>query len=74
MILWYLWRAGLTRSFDREKALFFFGLTSNPLFLSRRWPLITAIHWLRALVSPSYARAVAAWLLYRVELFDGLQG
>lgn len=74
MIVWYLWRAGLTRALNREKVLFFFGLTSNPLFLSRRWPLITAIHWLQALVSPSYARAVTKWLRYRVELFDGLQG
>ena len=74
MILWYLWRAGLTRRLDREKLLFFFGLTPNPLFLSRRWPLVTAIHWLRALTSPRYARAVTSWLRYRVELFDGLQG
>jgi len=74
VIFYYLWRSGLAGRLDREKFLFFFGLTANPLYLSRRWPLVTAVGWLRALSSPSYARAVVGWLSYRVELFDGLQG
>jgi hypothetical protein len=74
VILYYLWRSGLAGRVDREKFLFFFGLTSNPLYLSRRWPLVTAVAWLRALFSRRYARAVVAWLSYRVELYDGLQG
>lgn len=67
-------RAGLFRAVDGEKLRFFFGATSNPLYLSRRWPLLTAINWPRALFSPSYARAVASWLRYRTELYDGLSG
>ena len=74
MIFYHLWRAGLFRIADREKLRFFFGATADPLFLSRRWPLLTAVNWPRALVSPSYARAVASWLRYRAELYDGLQG
>ena len=57
-----------------KKVLYFFGVTPSPLYLSRRWPLVTAINWLKALFSPSYARAVTTWLRYRLELFDGLQG
>ena len=74
MIFYYLWAAGLSARLDGEKIRFFFGATENPLFLSRRWPLVTAIHWPRALFSPAYARAVASWLLYRTELYDGLAG
>ncbi len=74
MIFYYLWRAGLFRIADREKLSFFFGATADPLYLSRRWPLLTAVNWPRAFVSPSYARAVASWLRYRAELYDGLQG
>jgi len=74
VIFYFLWRDGVARRADREKILFFFGLTPDPLALSRRWPLVTAINWLRALFSPRYARAVAGWLRYRVELYDGLQG
>jgi len=74
VILWYLWKSGLAASMDREKFLYFFGFTPNPLYLSRRWPLATAVNWLRACFSPAYARSLVGWLRYRVELFDGLQG
>ncbi len=74
MIFYFLWRARLRGRAGREKIVFFFGMTANPLFLSRRWPLFTAINWPRALVSPTYARAVVRWLTYRLELYDGLQG
>jgi hypothetical protein len=74
VIFYQLWRAGLFAGADAEKVRFFFGLTGDPLLLSRRWPLFLAIDWLRALFSPRYARQVATWLRYRVELFDGLQG
>ena len=74
MILYRLWREGLFRRIDREKILFFLGMTPTPLLLSRREPLIRKVHWLRALVSPSYARSLGVWLRYRMELFDGDQG
>jgi hypothetical protein len=74
VIFFYLWQYGMLRAADAEKLRFFLGATSNPLFLSRRWPLLTAVNWLRAVFSPSYARAVARWLRYRADLYDGLQG
>ena len=74
MIFYYLWRSGVLSSVDAEKLRFFFGATTNSLFLSRRWPLLTAINWPRALFSPTYARSVARWLGYRTELYDGLRG
>jgi hypothetical protein len=74
VILYYLWRSGLLGGADREKFRFFLGLTDNPLYLSRRWPLVTSIRWMHALFSPRYARALVGWLSYRVELYDGLQG
>ena len=74
MILYYLWKQGLLARTDREKLLFFLGLTRNPTFLSRRWPLLTSVNWLRAMVSPAHARALAGWLRYRLELYDGLSG
>jgi hypothetical protein len=74
MIFYHLWRAGLLAGADAEKVRFFFGLTGDPLLLSRRRPLVRAIDWMRALCSPKYARQLAVWLRYRVELFDGLQG
>lgn len=74
MIVYYLWTEGLLARFDGEKLRFFLGLTGSPLYLSRRWPLLTAVSWLRALFSPAYARAVSRWLSYRVELYDGLRG
>lgn len=74
MIFLYLWRVGLFSAADAEKISFFFGATENPLFLSRRWPLLTAINWPKALFSPKYARAVATWLSYRAQLYDGFSG
>jgi hypothetical protein len=74
LILYFVWRRGLLRRLDREKALFAIGWTREPLALSRRRPLLRAIDWPRAVFSPAYARAVATWLQYRVELYDGLQG
>ena len=74
MILFYLWKRRLLGRTDAEKIRYFFGLTANRLYLSRRRPLVRAINWPRALLSPRYARSVVTWLEYRVELFDGLQG
>ncbi len=74
MILFYLWRAGVLGRADREKLGFFIGATGNPLYLSKKWPLLTAVNWVKALVWPPYARAVAGWLAYRVALFDGEAG
>ncbi|MFN2375145.1 MAG: hypothetical protein ABR538_01325 [Candidatus Binatia bacterium] len=74
MIFFCLWRAGLLRRTDREKLRFFFGVTEDPFYLSRRRPLVASIRWGRALVHPAYARAVASWLLYRADLYDGRQG
>ena len=74
MILFYLWRAGLLRQTDREKLRFFFGATEDPLFLSRRQPLMAAVRWPSALFWPPYAKAVVRWLSYRADLYDGRQG
>lgn len=74
MIFYYLWRAGLLARTDREKLRFFFGATPSPLLLSRRMPLVASIEWLRAMVDPRYAKAVAGWLTYRADLYDGRQG
>ena len=74
MIFYELWKDRLLRRLNREKVAFFLGLTPSPLLLSRRKPLFRALYPMRALFSPSYARAVARWLRYRVELYDGDQG
>ena len=74
MILYEAWKQGLLRRLDREKLLFALGLAPNALFLSRRSPLLRSIHLIRAMISPSYARALAGWLRYRIELYDGQQG
>ncbi len=74
MILFYLWRDGVLGRTDREKFGFFFGATGNPLYLSKKWPLVTALNWPKALLWPPYARAAATWLAYRVALFDGESG
>jgi len=74
MILLELARAGLLRSLDAEKLRFFLGWTKNPLFLSRRQPLALRLDLVRMLWSPRYARGVAAWLRYRTDLYDGIQG
>ena len=74
MILLALWRRGLLRRADREKLRFFLGLDADPLTLSRRFPMWRILHPLRLLVSPRYAGAVARWLEYRMNLFDGVEG
>lgn len=74
MIFYYLWKHHLLAKADAEKVRYFFGLTGNTQYLSKRRPLVFAINWPRALFSAAYARAVVGWLEYRVELFDGLQG
>lgn len=74
MILFYLWRAGLLGRADREKLGFFLGISAGPLYLSHRMPLVSSINWIRAMIDPAYARSVAAWLLYRSDLYDGRQG
>jgi len=74
MILVELIRRGALRALDMEKLRFFLGRTANPLFLSRRFPLYRRIGIVRMLVSPRYARGVADWLSYRIDLYDGRQG
>lgn len=74
MIFLELAHAGLLRSLDAEKLRFFVGWTANPLFLSRRQPLILRLDLIRCLWSRTYARGVTAWLRYRADLYDGIQG
>ena len=74
MILLALLRRGMLRRLDAEKLRFFLGLTSNPLYLSRRYPLYRRVGVLRLLLSPRYADGVAEWLRYRADLYDGRQG
>jgi hypothetical protein len=74
MILLELLRAGLLTSLDGEKLRFFLGWTENPLYLSRQRPLIARLSLLRLVCSRRYARGVAAWLRYRADLYDGVQG
>ena len=74
MIFYYLWKLGFLSKADGEKVRFFLGWVGDPLLLSRRRPLVSSIDWVRAVFSPRYARSVATWLEYRVELYDGLQG
>ena len=74
MILLALWRQGLLARADGEKLRHFLGLGRDPLILSRRYPMWRILGPVRLLVSPSYARAVARWLEYRMNLFDGAEG
>lgn len=74
VILLVLIRQGLWRTLDGEKVRFFLGWTPNPLYLSRRFPLIRRLPFLRLLCSPRYARGVGEWLRYRADLYDGRQG
>ena len=74
MILLALWRRGLLRRLDGEKLRHFLGLARDPLILSRRYPMWRILGPLRLLVSPRYAAAVARWLEYRMNLFDGVEG
>jgi hypothetical protein len=74
VILIALWRRGLLGHVDREKLRFFLGRDPDPLVLSRRYPLWRILKFGRLLVSPRYAGAVARWLEYRMNLFDGIEG
>jgi hypothetical protein len=74
VILLALWRRGLLGRADREKLRFFLGLDADPLALSRRFPMWRILQPLRLLASPRYAGAVARWLEYRMNLFDGVEG
>jgi len=74
VILVALWRQGLLGRADREKLRHFLGLARDPLTLSRRYPMWRILSPLRLLVSPRYAAAVARWLEYRMNLFDGVEG
>jgi len=74
VILLVLWRRGLWRTLDGEKMRYFFGRTTHPLFRSRRHPPYRRLSWFKLLLSPRYASAVADWLTYRADLYDGRQG
>jgi hypothetical protein len=74
VILLALWRRGLVRRADGEKLLQFLGLARDPLALSRRYPMWRILGPLRLLLFPRYAGAVARWLEYRMNLFDGIEG
>jgi hypothetical protein len=74
MIFWALWRRGLFRRIDAEKTRLFLGSATDPLQLSRRYPLWRRLGIARLLVSPAHARGVARWLEYRMNLFDGVEG
>ena len=74
MILIALWRRGLLGRADREKLRHFLGLARDPLTLSRRYPMWRILGVGRLVFSPRYAAAVARWLEYRMNLFDGVEG
>jgi hypothetical protein len=74
MIFLELWRRGLMRRMDREKLRQFFGLVPDPLALSRRERLWWRLGPARLALSPAYARDVARWLEYRMNLYDGSEG
>jgi hypothetical protein len=74
VIFYYLWKLGFFARADGEKLRYFLGLSPDPLLLSRRRPLVSAINWVRAVFSTRYAPSDDTWLEYRVELYDGLQG
>ena len=74
MIVLALWRRGLLRRADRDKLRHFLGVDRDPLALSRRYPMWRILGLGRLLVSPRYAGAVARWLEYRMNLFDGVEG
>jgi hypothetical protein len=74
VIVLALWRRGLLGRVDREKLGFFWGLGRDPLLLSRRYPMWRILNPIRLAFSPRYAAAVAGWLEYRMNLFDGAEG
>jgi len=74
MILLELWRRGLLRRMDAEKLRQFLGWRADPLALSRRFPMWRTLGLTRLVLSPRHARAVAQWLEYRINLYDGVEG
>jgi len=74
MILLALWRRGLLGRIDREKLRQFTGFSRDRLALSRRYPMWRVLGPLRLAVAPRYARNVARWLEYRMNLYDGIEG
>jgi hypothetical protein len=74
VILWALWRRALLARVDGEKLRWFLGWSPDPLALSRRYPMWRILGPVRLLASPRYAAAVAGWLAYRMNLFDGVEG
>jgi hypothetical protein len=74
MILLALWRRGLLARVDAEKLRQFVGISRDRLALSRRYPLWWSLGPLRLALSPAYAAAVARWLEYRMNLYDGSEG
>ena len=74
MILLTLWRRGLLGRIDREKLVHFLGFSEDALALSRQYPMWRILSWSRLLLSPAYAGAVARWLEYRMNLYDGGEG
>jgi hypothetical protein len=74
VILFALWRRGLLRRADGEKLRHFLGIAGDRLTLSRRYPMWRILGPLRLAFSPRYAAAVARWLEYRMNLFDGIEG
>ena len=74
MILLALWRRGLLGRLDGEKVRFLLGRSGDPLALSRRYPMWRILGSMRLLCSARYAAAVATWLEYRMNLFDGAEG
>ena len=74
MILLALWRRGLLRRADGEKLRHFLGIAGDRLTLSRRYPMWRILGVIRLAFSPRHAAAVARWLEYRMNLFDGIEG
>ena len=74
MILVALWRRGLLARLDGEKLRQFLGASRDPLALSRRYPMWRTLGLVRMIVMPGYARDVARWLEYRMNLYDGIEG
>ena len=74
MIVYYLWRSGLWRQLDREKWAYFFGRSTERLWLSWTYPLWRSLDLVGLLFRPRYAAGVVGWLEYRVALYEGRQG
>jgi hypothetical protein len=74
MIVWFLWRRGLLARLDREKVAQFLGVGRDRLFLSRRYPMWRRLGLVRLALAPGFARDVARWLEYRMNLYDGIEG